>query len=73
MWAPKKTPAAVIARLNAAVVDALSDREVRQRLGAIGSEVSASEQQTPEGLKAFHQAEIKRWWPIIKSAGIKPG
>ena len=73
MWAPKKTPAAVIARLNAAVVDALSDLELRQRLGAIGSEVSAREQQTPEGLEAFHQAEIERWWPIIKSAGIKPG
>ena len=73
MWAPKKTPAVVIARLNAAVVDALSDLEVRQRLGAIGSEISAREQQTPEGLKAFHQAEIERWWPIIKSAGIKPG
>jgi len=54
-------------------VDALSDLEVQQRLGAIGSEVSAREQQTPEGLKAFHQAEIQRWWPIIKSAGIKPG
>jgi tripartite-type tricarboxylate transporter receptor subunit TctC len=73
MWAPKRTPAAVIARLNAAVVDTLSDLEVQQRLGAIGSEISAREQQTPEGLKAFHQAEIERWWPIIKSAGIKPG
>lgn len=73
MWAPKRTPAPVIAKLNAAVVDALSDLELRQRLGAIGSEISAREQQTPEGLKAFHQAESERWWPIIKSAGIKPG
>src|SRR5204862_2722758 len=64
IWAPKRTPAAVIASLNAAVVDALSDLELRQRLRAIGSEISAREQQTPEGLKAVHQAEIERWWPI---------
>jgi len=30
-----------------------------------------AEQQTPEGLAAFHKAEIEKWWPIIKAAGIK--
>ena len=29
------------------------------------------EQQTPEGLAAFHKAEIEKWWPIIKAANIK--
>ena len=29
------------------------------------------EQQTPEALAAFHKAEIEKWWPIIKAAGIK--
>ena len=32
----------------------------------------AREQQTPEAFGAFHKAEIDKWWPIIKAAGIKP-
>jgi tripartite-type tricarboxylate transporter receptor subunit TctC len=72
MWAPKGTPKDVIARLNAAVVDALADASVRQRFNELGHEIVPREQQTPEALAAYHQAEIAKWWPIIKAANIKP-
>jgi tripartite-type tricarboxylate transporter receptor subunit TctC len=45
---------------------------VRARLETLGQEIFPREQQTPEALAAYHQAEIERWWPIIKAANIKP-
>jgi tripartite-type tricarboxylate transporter receptor subunit TctC len=71
MWAPKGTSPEIIARLNGAVVDALADPAVQRRLTDLGQEVPAREQQTPAALAAFQAAEIERWWPIIKDAGIK--
>ena len=71
LWAPKGTPRDVIARLNAAVVDALADPTVGQRFVAAGLEIPPRQQQTPEALGAHHRAEIDKWWPIIKAANIK--
>jgi tripartite-type tricarboxylate transporter receptor subunit TctC len=71
LWVPKSTPPAVIAKLNAAAVDALADPAVRNRLSAIGQEVVPREQQAPEALAAYYKAETDTWWPIIKAAGIK--
>ena len=71
IWAPKGTPDTIIPTLNAAVVDALADPAVRQRLLDLGSNISAREQQTPEGLRAFHKAEIQKWWPIIRAANVR--
>ena len=68
---PKATPKSVIARLSAAVVDALADPMVRQRLADIGNETVARDQQNPEALATWQKAEIEKWWPIIKAAGIK--
>jgi tripartite-type tricarboxylate transporter receptor subunit TctC len=73
IWSPKATAPHIIARVNAAVVETLRDTKVRQRLNELGSEIPPPEQQTPEALRTFHQAEIDRWWPIIKAAGVKPG
>jgi tripartite-type tricarboxylate transporter receptor subunit TctC len=70
-WVPKGTPKDVIAKLNTAVVEALADTSVRQRLADIGQGVFPRDQQTPEALGAFQEAEIEKWWPIIKAAGIK--
>jgi tripartite-type tricarboxylate transporter receptor subunit TctC len=70
-WVPKGTPAAVIARLNSAAKEALADPAVRQRLADLGQEIPAVDQQTPEALRAHHKAEIEKWWPVIKAAGIK--
>ena len=71
MWAPKGTPKDVVAKLNAAVVDALAHPTVRQQLADLGQEVSPRDQQTPEALGTFQRAEMEKWWPIIKTAGIK--
>jgi tripartite-type tricarboxylate transporter receptor subunit TctC len=71
LWAPKRTSKDIIARLNAAVVEALADPAVRQRFADLGQEIPVREQQTPEALRAFHMTEIEKWWPIIKAANIK--
>jgi tripartite-type tricarboxylate transporter receptor subunit TctC len=71
LWMPKGTPKDVIAKLNAAVVETLADAGVRQRLAQLGQEIPPREQQTPQALFAYHQAEIEKWWPIIKAANIK--
>jgi tripartite-type tricarboxylate transporter receptor subunit TctC len=71
IFAPKGTSKAIIGRLNAAVVAALADAGVRQRLAKFVAEIPPREQQTPEALAAYHKAEIELWWPIIKAAGVK--
>jgi tripartite-type tricarboxylate transporter receptor subunit TctC len=71
LWAPKGTPNAVSAKLNASVVDALTDPAVYSRLADLGQELFPPEQRTPEALGAFQRAEIAKWWPIIKAANIK--
>jgi tripartite-type tricarboxylate transporter receptor subunit TctC len=72
IWAPKHTPSAVIEKLNAAIVAALADPAVRSRLADHGLETFPPERQTPQALAAFQRAEIEKWWPIIKAAGIRP-
>jgi tripartite-type tricarboxylate transporter receptor subunit TctC len=71
LFARAGTPKEVIARLNAAVVDALANPVVRQRFADMGTEIPPREQQTPEALGAFQKAEIEKWWPIIKAANIR--
>ena len=71
LWVPKGTPKEIVAKLNAAAVDALAEATVRKRLTDIGQEIFPRDKQTPETLYAFHKAGIDKWWPIIKAAGIK--
>ena len=69
-FGPKDTPADVIGKLNGAMVQTLADPAIQKRFVDLGLDVASREQQTPEGLAAYHKAEIAKWWPIIKAAGI---
>src|SRR4029077_3626701 len=71
IWAPKSTPKTIITKLNAAVTDVLADLATRQQLASLCPQVASRDQQTPQALAAFHQAEIEKWWPIIEAANIK--
>jgi tripartite-type tricarboxylate transporter receptor subunit TctC len=71
LWLPKGTPKNITAKLNAAVIDALAESRVRARLADQSQEIFPPDLQTPEALRAFQRAEIEKWWPIIKAAGIK--
>jgi tripartite-type tricarboxylate transporter receptor subunit TctC len=66
LFAPKATPPDVIAKVNAAVVNALADAKVRQSFAAQGQDIWPREQQTPQALAALYKAEIDKWWPIIR-------
>jgi tripartite-type tricarboxylate transporter receptor subunit TctC len=67
--APKGTPSAVVAHLNAAIVDALQQPEMVKRLRADGSDAVSS---TPSEFRALLIAEKQKWARVLKQAGIKP-
>jgi tripartite-type tricarboxylate transporter receptor subunit TctC len=71
LWAPKATPPNVIAELDRAVVESLADPAVHQRFIELGQEPWPRDKQTPDGLASQQKAEIEKWWPIIKAAGIR--
>ena len=71
LWVPKGTPKEIIAKLNDAAVDALNDPAVRRQLENLGLQMPAKDQLTPEALGAWQQAEIAKWWPMIKAANVK--
>jgi tripartite-type tricarboxylate transporter receptor subunit TctC len=71
LFAPKGTPTDIIAKINSAMAQALTDPAVQGRLHDLGLDIATRAQQTPEGLAAFQKAEIEKWWPIIKAAGIR--
>jgi tripartite-type tricarboxylate transporter receptor subunit TctC len=71
LWAPKGTPQPVVEKLNAAVRKAFADPAVMKRFESIGHEIPPEDQLTPAALARFHKAELDKWWPIMKEAGIK--
>jgi tripartite-type tricarboxylate transporter receptor subunit TctC len=70
-FGPKGMPAEVIAKLNGAMSQILADPAIKAKFTELGLDVASPEQQTPQGLAAFHKAEVEKWWPIIQSAGVK--
>jgi tripartite-type tricarboxylate transporter receptor subunit TctC len=71
LWVPKGTPKDVIAKLNDALVKARNDPATHKRLEDIGQEFFPADMESPEGLAKFQKAEIDKWWPVIKAAGVK--
>jgi tripartite-type tricarboxylate transporter receptor subunit TctC len=71
LWVPKDTPKAIVAKLNAAAVDALNDPAVRTKLENLGLQMPAKDQLTPEALGTWQKAEIAKWWPMLRAANVK--
>ncbi|HTE15939.1 MAG TPA: tripartite tricarboxylate transporter substrate-binding protein, partial [Burkholderiales bacterium] len=71
IWVPAKTPRDANMKLNAAIVETLADATIRQRFADLGQDIPPREEQTPQSLAAYHKAEIDKWWPLMKAAGIK--
>jgi tripartite-type tricarboxylate transporter receptor subunit TctC len=71
LWVPKGTPKEIIARLNAAAIEALNDPPTKKQLEKLGLQMPPADQSTPEALGAWQRAEIAKWWPIIKAANVK--
>ncbi len=71
LWVRKGTPAEIVAKLNAAVVEAMADPAIVKRLTDLGQEIPSRDRQTPQALGALHRATVDKWWPIIKAAGIR--
>lgn len=71
LWAPKGTPPEIIARLNAAAIAALQDRDVRQRLEDLGQDIPTPEEMAPAAFATFHKQEYARWQKILEAANVK--
>jgi tripartite-type tricarboxylate transporter receptor subunit TctC len=71
LWVPKDTPKDVVAKLNAAAVEAMNDPGVREKFENLGLEMPAQDQLAPEALGTWQKSEIAKWWPMIKAANVK--
>ena len=71
LWAPKATPKEAIAKINAAITTAMADEKFQKRMVDLGLDMPDADQRTPEALGALREAEIDKWWPILKAAGLK--
>jgi tripartite-type tricarboxylate transporter receptor subunit TctC len=71
LWVPKGTPKAIVDKLVGATQTALKDASLQKRWMELGQDLPPPEQQTPEALRAYHKAELDKWLPIIKAAGVK--
>jgi tripartite-type tricarboxylate transporter receptor subunit TctC len=68
IFAPKGTPAPILAKLNAAASKALDDENVRKRLLDLGSDIPKAEARTQAALAALVKSEIEKWSAVLKPA-----
>ena len=69
-YAPKGTPKPVIDKLVSGLQDALKDEGVKKRFADLGAETMPLDKATPAALQAHLKAEIDKWGPLIKKAGV---
>lgn len=72
LYAPKQTPAPILARLRAAVADSLDDPAVQQRFTSIGAAVPPPDQRGGDYMQHLVVREVDRWVDILKKAGVTP-
>jgi tripartite-type tricarboxylate transporter receptor subunit TctC len=70
LYAPKDTPKPIIKKLSKALQEALKDPTLKQRYADLSAEPVSQDRATPEALRAHLKAEIDKWGPIIKKAGV---
>ena len=70
MYAAKGTPKPILDKINVALRAALQDPTIKQRLADLSSDIVPMDKVTPAGLKTHLEAEIAKWSPVIKKAGI---
>ena len=70
LFVPKRTSTAIITKLNDAVQKAMQDPVIAKRLSEIGADIPPPEQRSPEALRQLVNAEVDKWVPLIKAAGI---
>ncbi|GGF66029.1 hypothetical protein GCM10007301_27180 [Azorhizobium oxalatiphilum] len=70
LYAPKGTPADVVAKLNQALGVALDDPKVASRFADLGTEPEAKNRRSPEFHKQFLTDEVAKWKPVIEAAGV---
>jgi tripartite-type tricarboxylate transporter receptor subunit TctC len=71
LWVPKGTPANIVAKLNAVLVAAMTDPALHKQIVEMGLDMPGRAEMTPAALEALRKADIDKWWPIIKAAGLK--
>jgi len=70
LYAPKGTPKPVIDKLSSALQQSVKDETVRKRFADLGADTMPPERATPEALRKHLKAEIDKWGPLIKKAGV---
>jgi tripartite-type tricarboxylate transporter receptor subunit TctC len=70
LYAPKGTPKAATEKLTKSLQAALKDATLRQRFADLGADTVAESRATPDALRNHLKAEIDKWAPIIKKAGV---
>jgi tripartite-type tricarboxylate transporter receptor subunit TctC len=70
LYAPKGTPKPVLDKLSAALQEAVKDATVNKRFAELGATAYPADKATPGALAAHLKAEIDKWGPVIKKAGV---
>jgi tripartite-type tricarboxylate transporter receptor subunit TctC len=70
VYAPKGTPRDITEKLTRALREALTDAAVVKRMADLSSDIPPADKISPEGLRTHLQAEIAKWGPVIKKAGV---